>query len=324
MCRKMIFTFDYELYLGQDSGTIEKCIIEPTNEILNIFKKNNSKAIFFIDSTFLIVLKKDYNEGYKKVKDNILKLLELGHDVGLHIHPHWIDSYFIENKKRWGFTSYKNFRIHNLSKKQVSKIINNSYQELNSIVKEFSQNYDINSFRAGGWSIQPFEYIKNDLKKIGIKYDFSVTPGLKKVNLPKHYYDYTKTPKKIFWRFENDILIEDNNGSFIEVPTTIISMNIFDVFRTKKIIKNFKTYGDGKGADNSSSSFINKVKKLKPFIKYSLSSDYMSLDIIKKYINIDQEFLVYVAHPKNFSEESFKILSYLSSKYKSYDYRNIS
>ena len=73
--KKTILTFDYELSLGNDSGTIEKCMIEPTYKILEILKRNNSKALFFIDSTFLVVLKQDYYEGYLKVKNQILDTL---------------------------------------------------------------------------------------------------------------------------------------------------------------------------------------------------------------------------------------------------------
>lgn len=308
------------MYLGADSGTIERCMIEPTDKILEIFKKYDAKGLFFVDATFLTVLKKDYFEGYVKIKEQILDILKSGSDIGLHIHPHWIDSYMID-KNRWSFKSYENFRIHNLPKEKISTIIKDSFNELDTICKEFDKDYNIDSFRAGGWCIQPFNLIKDDLKSIGIKYDFSVLPGMKKDNLPKHYYDYKQAPQKDFWKFENDVLKEDDKGSFIEVPTTIVKMNIFDLLKLKKSIKGLKTIGDGKGADDSSSSFVGKLKKLKPFIKYTLSSDYMTLEIFEKNINnLNNKFLVYVAHPKNFSDESFEILSFICNRYRVFSY----
>jgi len=321
--KKIIFTFDYELYLGKDSGTIEKCMLEPTDNILKIFKKYDAKGLFFVDATFLTVLKKDYFEGYQKVKNQILNILKSGSYIGLHIHPHWIDSYMI-SENRWSFKSYDNFRIHNLSNEQILKIIRDSFNELDIICKEFDKDYNIDSFRAGGWCVQPFELLKEDLKSIGIKYDFSVLPGMKIDNLPKHYYNYKKAPQKDFWKFEDDVLKEDKNGSFIEVPTTIVKMNILDVFKLKKAIKGLKTIGDGKGADDSSGSFMGKLKKLKPFIKYTLSSDYMTLDMFKKNIeSVNQSVLVYVAHPKNFSIESFKILEVITSRCNTINYHKI-
>ncbi|WP_434260749.1 hypothetical protein [Aliarcobacter cryaerophilus] len=298
-------------------------MIEPTDKILEIFKKYDAKGLFFVDATFLTVLKKDYFEGYVKIKEQILDILKSGSDIGLHIHPHWIDSYMID-KNRWSFKSYENFRIHNLPKEKISTIIKDSFNELDTICKEFDKDYNIDSFRAGGWCIQPFNLIKDDLKSIGIKYDFSVLPGMKKDNLPKHYYDYKQAPQKDFWKFENDVLKEDDKGSFIEVPTTIVKMNIFDLLKLKKSIKGLKTIGDGKGADDSSSSFVGKMKKLTPFIKYTLSSDYMTLDMFKKNIqSVDKSVLVYVAHPKNFSDESFRVLEYVCNKYNTNNYKEI-
>ncbi len=322
--KKIILTFDYEMYLGKDSGTIEKCMLEPTNKILEILKKNNFKGLFFVDATFLTILKKDYQEGYIKVKKQILELLKYGNDVGLHIHSHWVDSYMI-NKNRWSFKSYKNFRIHNLSEDTKSKLIRDSYNELNSICQEFSSDYKIDAFRAGGWCIQPFKYIKNDLEDLGIKCDFSVLPQMKKDNLPKHYYDFTNTfSDKDYWKFDDDVLKESSNGCFIEIPTTVIKMNIFDIIKLKKAIKGYVLSGDGKGADEIKSGFISKLKKLRPFIRYTLSSDYMILDMFKKNINkFDKDFLVYVSHPKNFSDESFKILEFLVNNYSSLNYREL-
>ena len=321
--KKIILTFDYELYLGKDSGTIEKCMIEPTNKILEIFQKYDAKGLFFVDATFLIVLKKDYYDGYVKIKNQILDILKRGSDIGLHIHPHWIDSYMID-VNRWSFKSYENFRIHNLPKEKILSIITSSYEELNLICKEFSGDYKIDSFRAGGWCIQPFKFIKEDLKNIGIKYDFSVLPGMKKDNLPKHYYDYKNvSSKKSHWIFEDNVTQENENGSFVEIPTSIVTMNIFDVFKLKKQINGQKTIGDGKGADDSSGNIIGKLKKLKPFIKYTFSSDYMTLNMFRTNINnLNNDFLVYVAHPKNFSNESFKCLEYLCKTADTYNWRS--
>ena len=48
------FTFDYELFFGSNSGTIENCIVKPTNELIKIANKYNVKFTFFVDSGFLI------------------------------------------------------------------------------------------------------------------------------------------------------------------------------------------------------------------------------------------------------------------------------
>ena len=299
------------MYLGFDSGTIEKCLLEPTEKILKILKKNDAKGLFFVDATFLVVLKKDFYEGYLKVKEQIVKILENGNDVGLHIHPHWIDSIKV-GRNRWSFKSYDNYRIHNLPKEQVSKILFGSYNELSAICKEYKLSYKLETFRAGGWCIQPFIYIRDVLTTLNIKYDFSVLPGVKKDDLPKHYYDYRLSPKKEFWQFDSDVLSEDKSGSFTEIPATMVKMNIFNVLKLKKHIKEAVTIGDGKGVGGLNSGLIGKIKKVRPFILYPFSSDYMTLKMFKVNISkFNKNALVYVAHPKNFSKESFVILDYL-------------
>ncbi|MBK7667512.1 MAG: hypothetical protein IPJ32_09355 [Sphingobacteriaceae bacterium] len=52
--RNLLFTFDYELFLGKRSGTVENCILKPTDKILELFSKYKvTKAIFFVDTTYL-------------------------------------------------------------------------------------------------------------------------------------------------------------------------------------------------------------------------------------------------------------------------------
>ncbi|MDL2346077.1 hypothetical protein [Campylobacter hyointestinalis] len=322
MKKKIVLTFDYELYLGEDSGTIDECMLKPTKKILELLKIHNSSGIFFIDATFLIILKQHYTSGYQMVKTQILDMLENGNDVGLHVHPHWIDSYMI-SKDRWSFSSYRNFRLHNLTKDRISNILQDSFQELDLICKEFSKHYKIDSFRAGGWCLQPFNDIKQILKDIGVKYDFSVLPGMKKNSLPRHYYDYSLAPNKEYWKFTDDPLKEDDNGDFIEIPVTVTKLNIFRVIYNKRKMSAYPVCGNGKGA-YTTSGFFELLKKIHIFIRYAFSSDYMSFDVfVKSMTNINKELIVYVAHPKNFSSESFSILKYCCENYNVIKYRDI-
>jgi hypothetical protein len=323
LTKKIIITFDYETYLGDDSGTIERCMIDPTNEILKILKKNGARAIFFVDATFLSVIKRDCYSGYVKIKKQIVDILKNGHNIGLHIHPQWIDSYKIGDCK-WSFSSYENYRLHNLPIDKIHSLINKSYKELSKVCSKYSCDYKIDAFRAGGWCVQPFSTIQKHLKEVGIKYDFSVLPELKKNNLPKHFYDYKSSPKMPFWRFDIDVLVVDVNGHFIELPTSIITMNILDILKVRSVVSKSKIMGDGKGADIPNNYILDKIKKISLLKKYPLSSDYMTLDCFKKNIKtVSNEIAVYVAHPKNFSEESFLILDYLTIEFDSLVYKDI-
>ena len=107
---KIILTFDYEIYFGKESGTIEKCMIEPTEVLLNKLNFYNIKGIFFIDILFYIKMLSysELTEKAKLMKEQIKKMVESGHRVELHLHPHWLDAEY--KNKKWIFKSYKRYR----------------------------------------------------------------------------------------------------------------------------------------------------------------------------------------------------------------------
>ena len=92
---KMIFlTFDYEMFLRR-SGSINKCILMPISLIIDRLKRNNIKAVFFIDILQLYMLRKNNHiHDFNILKDNILELLKDGHQIELHVHPHWVDAIY--------------------------------------------------------------------------------------------------------------------------------------------------------------------------------------------------------------------------------------
>ena len=50
---QIFLTYDYELFFGEPTGSVEKCIIEPTNLLREIAKRTGIKMIFFIDVGYL-------------------------------------------------------------------------------------------------------------------------------------------------------------------------------------------------------------------------------------------------------------------------------
>ena len=52
MKKNILLTFDYELFLGSRSGTVDNCLIIPTSKILEVLKRHGAKAVFFIDTSY--------------------------------------------------------------------------------------------------------------------------------------------------------------------------------------------------------------------------------------------------------------------------------
>ena len=62
-------TYDYELFFGSPTGSAEKCIIEPTEEIRKIAKDTGVKMVFFVDVGYLIRLDY-YKDAFKQAKSD--------------------------------------------------------------------------------------------------------------------------------------------------------------------------------------------------------------------------------------------------------------
>lgn len=83
--KKILLTFDYEPFLGKKSGSVSKCVIEPTNVLISIMDKYNAKGIFFVDMLYLLNLKSrtETLEDFEIIKNQLLKLYDSKHYIFL-------------------------------------------------------------------------------------------------------------------------------------------------------------------------------------------------------------------------------------------------
>ena len=211
---KISITYDYELFFGDTTGTAERCILQPTRDLIELAKRTNAKFTFFIDVGYLKKLK-EYKSAhpilekdYQAVSDQIKKLTELGHACELHIHPHWEDSEF-ENGQ-WNMV-VKRYKLADFEEGDAKKIIEEYYHLLAEIT-----GVKPTCYRAGGWCLQPFRY-KDIFEQLGLRIDSTSFRGgsNKKGN---YYYDFANLPDKDSWKFANDFCNEDENGNLIEIP----------------------------------------------------------------------------------------------------------
>lgn len=209
-------TFDYELFFGEKTGTIEKCILEPTDDLLNLCERYGIGMTFFVDVGFLIKLK-EYSEKYEllsvqfqRIRFQFDRMKALGCSIQLHIHPHWENAIF--DGFSWILKTDNCYKLADFSFEQADQIITNYHSFLSQLVDG-----PVHAFRAGGWCIQPFEHIRLALKKVGIKKDSSVFSGAK-FESSDYFFDFTTAPQKGSYRFESDVCVEEQTGSFLEIP----------------------------------------------------------------------------------------------------------
>ena len=133
--RNLLFTFDHELFLGERSGTINKCIIEPAIRVLELFDQYKIQhAIFFVDTTYLDRLRKENrkatNRDWDTVKVHLRSIVERGHYLFPHIHPHWLDAEYLPLINQWSLTNLEKYRFANLSDHDRTQVWINSMENV--------------------------------------------------------------------------------------------------------------------------------------------------------------------------------------------------
>jgi hypothetical protein len=324
--KKIILTIDYELFLGSITGNVESCMINPTKKLAELLSINNSKMTVFWDILHYYKLK-EYEESVPKLKrdiqlieNQILTLYKNGHDIQLHLHPHWIDAIYIEGK--WIF-DYSHFKLHSLSEKKNKNDIRTIFgcvsigiKLIENLLQTIDKNYKVTTFRAGGNLIEPFEKIEDALYFNNIYIDSSVYPNLKNNN-KKYNYNFTTYPEKKFYYFNKQMDQSSSEGKFIEIPIKTIKIPIITNIYFK-IIQKFK-YTNlekgrlGTGAPNSSNgipkTFVGKLVELLFSQKVSiLTTDGNFKEKISFLINKSDNYSTMILHPKLLNEHTINYL----------------
>lgn len=319
---KIILTFDYELYFGKNSGSVEQCILKPTEMLRQTFRETQIKATFFVDTICIHRLLNENSQTQTeahKIIQQLKELLKEGHRLELHLHPHWLDAKYVDGK--WLFDTYEHYRLHSLNRKQINGLFEEGVMLIKNIAKEIIPNYEVLVFRAGGWCIQPFSHVKEAFVQNGIKYDSSVTPMLSAKNLD-HYFDFSEAPEELWYRFEDEVTEKQTDGAFIEVPITSCKKGLLLKLFDK--LYNFKNrvFGDGSGMtikNVEDKNILAKFIRIATPYHVSLSLDYSSYFSIHRMMRRKRKRLyVFMSHPKSLSMGTNRTLRKLNKR--NYDF----
>lgn len=292
----IFLTYDYELFFGDHSGTAEKCMLEPTETLMQLCEGSKARITFFVDIGYVIAAEKypEHTQDVLKVKAQIKEMIERGHDVQLHIHPHWEKSRWTAGK--WAFGTDTHYKLSDFSKEEAAEIVRIYKMHLEEITER-----PVNAFRAGGWCIQPFEHLEDVFKEVGIRLDSTVIPG-DFLETASYAVDFRNAPVKSKYAFQSNILEEVENGDFIEYPIGSLRYSPLFYWRLYGVGRLFpakhKMVGDGQFLSQGG----RKKRKLTQFTIGHVSSDgYYASKLnaaLNKYENLGFEDLVVIGHPK--------------------------
>lgn len=309
MPMKIYITLDYELYFGANHGTVEKCILYPTSELIRIAESTNVRFVFFVDIGFILKLdeyRKKFPQleaDYKAVAGQVKTLSDTGHDVQLHIHPHWEDSYY--NGERW-IINVSRYKLADFNEEQVRDIVLRYKAALESITGKKTI-----AFRAGGWCLQPFTKLEKIFREAGIRVDSSVFRN-GYFSSEQYSYDFRNAPDKAIYRFEDDLTAEKKDGYFTELPISPIRNSplffwkLFLLGRKDPYLH--KPLGDGQAMPAPGY----RKKLLTRFTNNPVSVDGYNSHLLQKALNGLQkekkEHMVVIGHPKALSRYSLQKL----------------
>ena len=317
----IILTVDYEIF-GNGTGSLNNCLISPTNRILNIAESYNAPVTLFVEMLEFDAMKRRWVDRHSEVlaqvasvEQQIRSAVMKGHDAQLHLHPQWIGAKHLKNGL-WQLDNSR-WRIGDLSSSEVEKILVFGKTALEDILNPIMPQYRCKVFRAGAWCIQPSYHIIRCLMELGFKIDSSVAPSLFN-RASGDWFDFRAAPNNLgWWHVSNDVCSVATSG-LVEVPIAVSRISKaehFFEFLVKKKIDRFAL--DCNGYYGGPNDFLQKlISKISKFLKLGLSMlDFSSLnskiliEIVKKW-RADKSSptsslpIVAIAHAKNFSSKS--------------------
>lgn len=224
--KRIIVTFDYELFFGRDCGSVNGCLISPTKKILEALHKVGGNAVFFVDYLMLKRMGEECEEtraDARNIEKQLKEIVSSGSRIELHLHPHWVDAKYKGNGV-WDFSDYRHYCLSSLPKEDVTRMFQKGVDYLNGIAREIVPDYRVCAFRAGGWAVMPFEYLRDGFLAAGINIDSSVCSRMT-LNGVNYKMDFTNSPQCDIYQFTNEVLDLDAKGQFLEVPISSFRFN---------------------------------------------------------------------------------------------------
>lgn len=314
---KILFTLDYELFLGHKTGSVDHCLIEPMEKYLQAVAPYSLHFTIFVDASYLYALKKYADKfaclkrDYERVRQHLLSLQERGHDLQLHIHPQWYFSTF--DGERWILDTV-HYKLADVHQEELHHYVKASKDLLDTMIGKKTI-----AFRGGGFSVQPTRLLTDLMAENDLRLDSSVCPGTY-YQSPYQSYDYRHAKCQGLYRFDNDLCKEQTDGRFVEVPLSMHKVGISFQWRLLWVRLMSKVVGKGQYAPYGDGLSIRTSRK--DIFHRLLSSGYTMATIdgykisflkeaIDKQVQKQSEVICILGHPKLATPYSVKQLPHI-------------
>ena len=315
----LYLTLDYELYNGLKSGTVQNCLITPTEELLKVLDKYAVKAVFFVDVCFMLRLRevmRQYPElvrDYESIVNQLKKLSDEGHSIQLHVHPNWKRASYQDG---YWTSVMEDYKISDLKREEVDRIFHDGIEMLRGITGK-----EVTAFRAGAYCIQTYDGYDKLFARHGIKIDSSVNRNKKAKTEKWEWFDFTQIPEEYSYFFSDNVCIKDENGQFLEYSIPNYRFSKMDVYKRNWALSNegvaCKPWGDGKASVGGAlykglKKYWVKIKNRLTHIYVSASIDGSNTYFLERVFHREKKhggYMMIMGHPKCLSQYSLRELS---------------
>jgi len=328
---KILLSFDHELPLGGVYHSFSEALFEPTSKLIALADDLGVPITLFTDVLCAMRFKEwDNVNFYQFFVDQIADAVKKKHDVQLHLHPHWLDTQFVNGR----FVPSAKFKLADFKDRpypgNIDGIIHQGIEFLDGICKKADSGYKCVAYRAGGFNLHPeTELILKSLFKNGIRIESSINPG--------YYFksalstiDYKNMPNRSHWFLPfNGPLNKIAEEGLLEISIAGKPAGLFTNVKhiINKRIHHDRKFTTGYTIHAGKYNLFNKLKfvfstRMLGFDVYTLSpNDLMKIlrYNIKKYKNDKTIILSSFSHPKNMGGYSLSLMkSFIEKSLKSY------
>jgi len=323
---KILLTFDYELPLGSCTD-YQKALFKPAEDLINCANGLDVPIVLFADVCSAIRFKEwDRENYYIPFSNQLRKSLQEGHDIQLHIHPHWMNSTYAAGK----FIPSPNFSLSSfkdpLAGFTIEKIITQAFAELQEISRGGRADHACVAFRAGGYDVEPeSKRILTKLYELGIRIESSVIKDFY-LDYSFSHIDYSDSPYHSAWRISKSGPLTMEGNDMLELPISSMPMTIPDILRrrikktlNKSVYKSRVLANSGKGflAISGHQTLKSKLRKItnpqvlsfdKEHLEYQDLANIVSYNVKRYQHESDDLILTAIAHPKSMGKYHLELM----------------
>jgi hypothetical protein len=320
---RIVLSFDHELPLGGLKVTYAESLFDPTDQLLRLASDLGVSVCLFTDILCAARFKEWDEPGFfLPYCAQLERAVQSGHEVQLHLHPHWVDTQFAEGT----FRPSPHFTLGHFADRpapdDIPGIVSRGVGLLSEICTRADRQYRCVAYRAGGYVLAPHTAtILRALHDNGIRIDSSIAKGFY-LKTPHFAVDYRHMPRAGNWFIApTGPLNEPAAAGIYEIPIGAKPKNPVTNLPTRlrrRLHKRRERALGGTGfLAGQKSALIDRVRhacspRMLTFDMHALTvNDLLSVvrHHLRRHRNDEHLVLSAIGHPKSMGPYSFALLA---------------